>query len=130
MFTKNQYKSQSKLFKVLSHPVRLAIMDILRHDEACVCHLVAALGQRQAYVSQQLMVLRDAKLVEIRRDGWNIYYRVTHPEIYNVIDAIYDVIDEAKPIPPPTVLPFCTCPHCRGEDSPDSHDLKIKTIKD
>ncbi len=83
----DHYKKQAKLFKVLMHPVRLAILDILRNGEQCVCHMEAFLELRQAYISQQLMVLRDAGLVEDRRDGWNVFYRITKPEIYDVIDA-------------------------------------------
>ena len=71
------YQRQANLFKLLMHPVRLAILDALSHDdEACVCHLEAVLHQRQAYISQQLMVLREAGLIDMRREGWNVYYRL------------------------------------------------------
>lgn len=63
------YKTQSDLLKAISHPARLAILDILRGGEQCVCHIEAALNLRQAYISQQLMTLKDAGLVESRRDG-------------------------------------------------------------
>lgn len=75
------------LFRVLMHPTRLAILDLLRSGEQCVCHLEAQLGKRQAYISQQLMLLREAGLVADRRDGVNVFYRVTAPQIYAVIDA-------------------------------------------
>ena len=45
------YDQQAALFKALAHPARLRILDLLAQDEACVCHLTAALGQRQPYVS-------------------------------------------------------------------------------
>ncbi|MEW6406696.1 MAG: permease [Chloroflexota bacterium] len=45
---------------ILMHPARLGILDLLREGEACVCHMEAVFGYRQAYISQQLMVLRDA----------------------------------------------------------------------
>ncbi len=81
-----EFKAQANLFKVLMHPVRLEILDELRKDEACVCHLEAHLGYRQAYISQQLSVLRDAGLVQDRRDGWNIFYRVIKLEVFELID--------------------------------------------
>lgn len=84
----NQYETQSNLLKVLSHPTRLAILDILRDGEQCVCHMEAALGLRQAYISQQLMLLKDAGLVRPRRDGLNLFYRVTKPEIFTVLDSL------------------------------------------
>lgn len=81
------YENSANLFKVLMHPTRLAILDILRNGEECVCHMEAALGMRQAYISQQLMVLREFGLIQDRRDGWNMFYRVTKPEIFAVLDA-------------------------------------------
>ena len=77
----NLYKSQSDLFKILAHPVRLSILEILREGEQCVCHMEAMLDLRQAYISQHLMVLREAGVLADRRDGWNIYYRVIKPEV-------------------------------------------------
>lgn len=72
------------LFKALAHPTRLAIIELLRGGELCVCHLEQALGCRQAYVSQQLTVLRDAGIVGDRREGWRIYYRVTQPVVFSL----------------------------------------------
>ncbi len=74
------------LFKALAHPKRLAILEILRGREMCVCEIEQTLSLRQAYVSQQLMVLREAGLVCYRRRGWNIYYRISRPEVYALLD--------------------------------------------
>ncbi len=106
-----------ELFKVLIHPTRLAILDMLREGEECVCHMTAMLGARQAYVSQQLMVLREAGLVIDRRDGWNIYYRVTRPEIYRVLDAARSMVADQEPTVPTFALrstEACPCPKCQG----------------
>ena len=110
----NAYGIQSDLLKALSHSTRLAILDILREGEQCVCHMEATLGLRQAYISQQLMVLRDAGLVEVRRDGLNIYYHIIRPEIFAVLDAMRQVTG----IRPSAAKPkrnTCTCPNCVGE---------------
>jgi DNA-binding transcriptional ArsR family regulator len=66
------YQDMTDLVKVLMHPAPLAILEMQRDGEECACHLTAMLGARQAYVSQQLMVLREAGLVIARHDGWNI----------------------------------------------------------
>jgi DNA-binding transcriptional ArsR family regulator len=112
---KVNYDSQVKLFKVLMHPARLAILEVLRNGEACVCHIEAALEYRQAYLSQQLMVLREAGLVEDQREGWNIYYRVRKPDVFNVIDAAHQALGETKRLSLPAVIPSCSCPHCTGD---------------
>ena len=116
------YTVEAKLFKALNHPVRLAILDILRENESCVCHLEAYLGLRQAYISQQLMILRESGLVQDRRDGWNIFYRVSEPRIYALIDAASQITennsspDRAKSIWKSRQA-TCDCPKCKTENS-------------
>ena len=74
------------LFKALAHPKRLAILETLRDAERCVCEIEEVLDLRQAYVSQQLTVLRETGLVCYRKDGWNVYYRIARPEVYTLLD--------------------------------------------
>jgi DNA-binding transcriptional ArsR family regulator len=101
------------LFKALMHPARLAILDVLRHGEECVCHIENRLGYRQAYISQQLAVLRDAGLVQDTRDGWNIYYRVARPEVFALIDVARTMV--GLPVTHRTSTARhadCPCPKC------------------
>jgi DNA-binding transcriptional ArsR family regulator len=112
-----KYETEAKLFKALNHPVRLAILEILREDEACVCHMEAHLGLRQAYISQQLMILREAGLVQDRRDGLNIFYRVVESKIFEVLDAMRSITGAAKSMPPGAFAreignSACDCPKC------------------
>ena len=107
-----EYPEEVKLFKALTHPVRLAILEILRGGEQCVCHMEAALGYRQAYISQQLMVLRDAGLLRDRRDGWNMYYSVIRPEIYAVLDVAHQMTGLSTTKLTLTAV-ACTCPNCK-----------------
>jgi DNA-binding transcriptional ArsR family regulator len=79
-------KTLAPLFKALAHPQRLAILEALRDGERCVCDIEASLGLRQAYVSQQLTVLREAGLVCYRKDGWNVHYRIARPEVYTLLE--------------------------------------------
>ena len=108
----------AELFRLLSHPTRLAILEMLRNGEECVCHMTAMLGARQAYVSQQLMVLREAGLVIDRRDGWNIYYHVTRPRLYAVLDAARSTVAGQQRETPTFVLrsrlESCLCPKCQA----------------
>jgi ArsR family transcriptional regulator len=73
------------------------ILETLRDGEQCVCHLEAVLGCRQAYISQHLMVLREAGLVEDRRDGARIFYRVIKPEVFDLVEYASRLSGE-KPI--------------------------------
>jgi DNA-binding transcriptional ArsR family regulator len=69
------YAFLAGLGQAMAHPTRLHILEALARREACVCHLTALLGQRQAHVSQHLRVLKDAGLVTDRREGQMVYYR-------------------------------------------------------
>lgn len=103
--------AQTQVFKILTHPTRIAILNILRDGEHCVCHMEAYLGFRQSYISQQLAVLREAGLIQDRRDGWNIFYRVVKPDIYAVLDAVQKLTGQSVgPSDQPMVS--CNCPHC------------------
>jgi DNA-binding transcriptional ArsR family regulator len=104
------YDAQASLFRVLDHPARLAILQILRGGEHCVCHVEAALGMRQAYISQHLMILREAGLVEDRREGRMVFYRAIRPEIYRVIDAMSRLTGKLVDL---TSAADCPCPKCK-----------------
>jgi ArsR family transcriptional regulator len=95
------------------HPARLAILKALRQDEACVCHLEAQLGYRQAYLSQQLAILRAVDLVRDRRDGWNIYYSVAQSAVFTLLDTALRMVDgNADRELPPERIHDCPCPKC------------------
>jgi DNA-binding transcriptional ArsR family regulator len=119
----NNYQQQADLHRALAHPVRLRILEILAHEEACVCHLTAVLRKPQPYVSQQLSMLRDANLVTDRRDGTLIYYRLQNEAVAQLLTAGQTVAQredgpdrstqEPAPVPEGPV-PGCPCPHCKG----------------
>jgi DNA-binding transcriptional ArsR family regulator len=111
-------ENAAALFKLLSHPSRLAILQVLRGGEECVCHLEATLGLRQAYISQQLMVLRQAGLVTDRREGWNVFYRVAKPEVYALLDAALATVRPAGVsvlVMRKAKAAACPCPKCQLE---------------
>jgi ArsR family transcriptional regulator len=102
------YRQSADIFKAMAHPARLQILDLLRGGELCVCHIEAALNRRQAYVSQQLMALREAGLVESRRDGLQVYYRLADGRIDELLNLMHGPADQ----PGHTVIDGCPCPRC------------------
>jgi DNA-binding transcriptional ArsR family regulator len=101
--------------KVMGHPVRLQILNMLRQGETCVCHIEQALGRRQAYVSQQLMVLRDAGMVDSRREGLQVYYRLIDPQAADVLSVLMNPPDADGLV----WLDGCPCPSCATERIPE-----------
>jgi len=66
----------TRLFKALADETRVRIVALLAHGELCVCHIEAVLAQPQPTVSRHLAVLRGAGLVEMRREGLWVLYRL------------------------------------------------------
>ncbi len=108
----DSYRLPAKLLKALAHPARLRILNALRDDEECVCHLTALLKQRQAYVSQQLMFLRQAGLIQDRKEGLRVYYHIKDRRLLDVLDNVNAVAGMATQEPERAVM--CSCPRCEG----------------
>jgi DNA-binding transcriptional ArsR family regulator len=95
---------------------RIAILLAIGTGEACVCHLEAALGWRQAYISQHLMALRKADILDDRREGRYVYYRLKNASYLDLITYAAAL----SGLPAETVsrvintqtYPSCECPHC------------------
>ena len=79
----------AKLMEMLSQPVRLRLMCILQNGEQSVLSLADSAGLSQPAMSHHLKKLRDAKLVETRRDGQTIFYSVKGAEVSQVIAVLH-----------------------------------------
>jgi len=111
----------SLIFRAISTPIRFRILAAIGNGEACVCHLEALLGLRQAYISQQLMEMRDAGLLGTRRDGRFIFYRLARPRLIDLlieIGALFDVpLEDMEALLRTNPLPGCCCPNCVAQIS-------------
>ncbi len=100
----------------IASPQRIAILLAIGQGEACVCHLESALGWRQAYISQHLMALRKADILEDRREGRYVFYRLKNTCYLDIVlasaevcglskETVFELINTQK-------YPLCECPHC------------------
>lgn len=114
------FERQAAYFKALAHPVRLQILTILEQGEACVCHLEELLNRRQAYISQQLRVLKEAGLLTERRQGLFVFYRLADPHLAGILRQSRHFVrqQEGEPAglfslsPRAPSLANCACPDC------------------
>jgi len=81
----------SDLLKALSHETRLLIMCLLNEGEMSVTEIEQTIDLPQATVSQQLARLRIDGLVDTRRDGRLIFYRIANKEAEAVVESLYDM---------------------------------------
>ena len=112
------HKYSARMLKALAHPVRLQILDALSTDvQACVCHLESLLQLRQAYISQQLATLREAGLVQDRREGLNVYYSLTSTAVSDGLENLRSFSSEIAKIQEKK-LHFKSIEHDPGEPCP------------
>jgi len=81
----------TRVFRALGDETRVRIVALLVHGELCVCHIESALGISQPNCSRQLGILKAAGIVESRRDGTWVYYRLTdqeHASVREVLDVL------------------------------------------
>jgi DNA-binding transcriptional ArsR family regulator len=120
METQTLFRLEADTLNALAHPARLEILELLRQGECCVCHIQAMLDQRQAYISQHLNVLRRAGLVVNRKDGLRVYYKVTDPQVFDLVDIVREILRLQRGGHLPELLETrstssgkpCNCPQC------------------
>jgi ArsR family transcriptional regulator len=86
----NKYNEMADLLKTIAHPVRLCIIKgLLEKGECNVTYMQACLGTPQSTVSQHIQKLKSAGIIEGRRNGLEIYYKVKHDKVAELIRLLY-----------------------------------------
>jgi DNA-binding transcriptional ArsR family regulator len=86
------HEAKAGLFRVLGHPARVRILELLRDGERSVGALQVELGLDSGGTSQHLAALRRIGLVEPRREGTSVYYRVADERVFELLAAGRDLI--------------------------------------
>jgi ArsR family transcriptional regulator len=130
MDARTNYADVSERLRLLAHPERLRILDAIRRDAECVCHLEALLAKPQPYVSQQLRLLRDAGLIIDEKQGQNVYYRLVDAEVASWLDAILGpVTGELPEMARHKSVIACPCPKCAVE-APSMAPVELVVLTD
>lgn len=79
------------MLRALGHGARLKVLCELVEGERSVGELVKAAGLSQSALSQHLAKLREEGIVETRRDGQTIFYRLADPQIARVLDVLHEL---------------------------------------
>lgn len=90
------FKQQARVLKALANESRLMIIDRLSLGECSVGQLTDLVGSDQSTVSKHLAVLRSNGIVEDRRDGNSVYYRLLTPCVMNFFSCASQVIEERR----------------------------------
>jgi len=93
-FDMDIYILQAEISKTLAHPLRLALLNILKDGEKPVSELVGIIGTSQSNISQHLALMRQRQMVKTRKNGSSVYYRVANPKISQACDIMREVLME------------------------------------
>ena len=88
------YRMHAQICKALADPKRLLILNELRGGECTVGELATSLELPQATVSQHLAILRQRGLVQSRRHGVNVFYRIANQKVIKAFDLLREVMAE------------------------------------
>ena len=91
---KQIFNMHAEVCKTLANPKRLEIIYALKEGELSVGELVKRLGISKANISQHLAILRQQRVVVSRREGVNIYYRISNPKIVKACALMREVLME------------------------------------
>ena len=87
-----RYEKQAEIAKAIGHPLRIAIVDFLRDGEQCVCDIARHVGSERSNVSRHLSVMVKAGLLEYRKDGLKVIYRLETPCILDFFSCMSRIL--------------------------------------
>ena len=89
-------KHVSEVLKALAHPVRLQIAAALEGKALCVADIMEVVGAKQAITSQQLNMMKDKGILNCRRNGTKVYYRIENKNVIRLLHCVYDHCDRKQ----------------------------------
>lgn len=88
------FRLEAEILKALGHPVRLKIVGYLKDKEKCVCEIFPYLKMEQSHLSKHLAILRKAGIVDVRRQGKKIFYKVKNRQVNELFTCVKKVLRE------------------------------------
>ena len=89
---KKLYELQADVFQALGHPTRLAIIDLLKDGEMCVCDIASGVSAERSNVSRHLGMMVNAGVLSSRKDGLNVFYKLETRCVVGFLGCVADVV--------------------------------------
>ena len=83
---------QANVFKAMAHPARIKILVLLGNEKQCVCDIARMIDEPQPLVSRSLNALKQAGLVEAKKNGTKACYRLKSPEVVKMLESTTNII--------------------------------------
>lgn len=88
------FEKQAEIAKAIAHPLRIAIVDYLKDGEQCVCDIAQHIGAERSNVSRHLSVMVNAGLLEYRKEGLKVIYRLKCICIVDFFSCVSSVLKQ------------------------------------
>jgi len=88
------FEKQAEIAKAIAHPLRIAIVDFLKDGEQCVCDIAEHVGSERSNVSRHLSVMVSAGVLEYRKEGLKVIYKLKTPCILEFFSCVTAVLKQ------------------------------------
>ena len=88
------FEKQAEIAKAIAHPLRIAVVNFLKDGEQCVCDIAEHVGSERSNVSRHLSVMLNAGLLEYRKEGLKVIYKLKTPCILEFFSCVSRVLKQ------------------------------------
>ncbi len=88
------FEKQAEIAKAIAHPLRIAVVNFLKDGEQCVCDIAQHIGSERSNVSRHLSVMSNAGLLEYRKEGLKVIYKLKTPCILEFFSCVSRVLKQ------------------------------------
>jgi DNA-binding transcriptional ArsR family regulator len=92
MKDKNILQLESDFLKTLAQPTRLKILYFIKDGEKCACKIIPEMKEEQSNVSRHLALLREQGIVEARREGVSVYYKIKDMRVFSLLSLVDEIV--------------------------------------
>lgn len=86
------YEKKAAILKALAQSTRLRILEMLKEGERCVCEIYPELGQEQPNISKHLSLMKQAGILDCRKEGLRVIYWIKNPEVLEILRHAEEIL--------------------------------------
>jgi len=83
---------EARLLALLGQPTRLRLLYFLRDGEKCACEITPVMREDQSVISRHLIKLREMGILDWRKEGVSVYYRISEPRVFRILEMADDIL--------------------------------------
>jgi len=92
MFDENLIQIESDFLRAIAQPTRLKILYFLKDGERCACEIIPKMKEDQSNISRHLTHMRDAGILESRKEGVSVYYKIKDKRVFALLSLVDEMV--------------------------------------